>query len=371
MNQAKYDAYKDKAGLTALREQAEELRTNVDAPADVSMFEVYEQTTDGVEPGKGAIHLMDQLGIDPAVDTIQNMITVSDVNVRYILPEIFREAIRLGLRKAPIYPNIVASTQPLNGLKMTMPYINMSDADARFVGEGETITFGGISYGAKEIKVRKMGRGIKITDETRQYSTLNVVSLFLQDFGVRLGYGLDALAIDVLLNGEQLDGSESAPVIGVGTANTLVYADLLRIWIRLSRMGKNATTMIGGEAIAMLLLNLPEYKNRSVGTPIATLDIKTPIPTTSSIFIHGGLPDSQIIIMDPRSTLLKFDSQPLKVESERIVSNQTEASYATLTTGFAIMFRDSRVVLDDSILFSAAGFPAYMNVDVLAQSTIK
>jgi hypothetical protein len=337
---------------------------------DVSMFDVFQQKQ-GLKEG-GAIALMEDLGIDPGVDTISNILTISDVNVRWIIPEIFREAIRLGLRKAPIYPNVTASEQPLNGLKLTMPYINMSDADAKFVGEAETIQFGGISYGSKEIKVRKMGRGIRVSDEIRQFSTINVVSLFLQDFGIRLGYGLDTVAIDVLLNGEQLDGSESAPVIGITTANTLTYSDILRIWIRLSRMGKNATTMVLGEAIALTMLNLPEFKFRLTNGPyIATLDIKTPIPDRASVYIHGNIPATQIIILDPTSTLLKFNSRPLLIESERIVSNQTEATFATLTTGFAIMFRDSRVVLDSSLAFSAAGFPSYMNVDVLETSTIK
>ncbi len=371
MNQLQYDKSIYRPEIRELYEQANSLRTDADSATDVSLFDMFEQKH-SIEKGQGVGKLMDDLGFDPSIDTISNMVGVNDVNVRWIIPEIFREAIRLGLRKAPIYPNIIASEQPLNGLKMTMPYLNMSDADAKFVNESETIQFGSISYGSKEIKVRKMGRGIKISYETRRFSTLNVVSLFLQDFGVRLGYGLDSLAIDVLLNGEQTDGSESAPVIGVGTANTLAYSDLLRIWIRLSRMGKTATTMLGGEAIALLLLNLPEFKNKVLGTPLANLDVKTPIPTSSSIYIHGGIPDNQIVIMDPRTTMLKFNSEPLLVESEKIVSNQTEASYATLTTGFAIFLRDSRIVLDDSVAFASGhGFPSYMNVDALEQSQIK
>lgn len=367
MNQTKYDNSKHKGEVQALFMQAESLRNDANAPMDVSLFEVFEQKNEGLKTEA----LFEDLGIDPGSTTISNILTVADTNVRWIIPEIYRDAVRLGLRKAPIFPNIIASTQTLGATKLTMPYINMSDADAKYVGEAETIQFGNISYGSKEIKIRKMGRGFKISDEVKQFSTLNVVSLFLQDFGVRLGYGLDTLALDVLLNGEQANGSESAPVIGVGTVGTLAYMDLLRVWIRLSRMGKNATVMIGGEAIALLLLNLPEFKNKVLGAPLANLDVKTPIPTSSSIYIHGSIPDSQIIILDPKTTMLKFDSRPLLVESERIVSNQTEATYATISCGFAIMFRDSRLVLDDSLAFSSNGFPAYMNVDALEMSQIK
>ena len=67
--------------------------------------------------------------------------------------------------------------------------------------------------------------------------------------------------------------------------------------------------------------------------------------------------------MDPSSTLVKFNAQPLLVESEKIVSNQTQAFYATLTTGFAKLFRDSAVVMDKSVTIIASPFPAYMDVD--------
>jgi len=53
------------------------------------------------------------------------------------------------------------------------------------------------------------------------------------------------------------------------------------------------------------------------------------------------------------------------VESERIVSNQTQATYATLTTGFSKLFDDSVVVIDKSLNITTAGFPAYMEVDDL------
>jgi len=53
---------------------------------------------------------------------------------------------------------------------------------------------------------------------------------------------------------------------------------------------------------------------------------------------------------------------PLMVESERIVSNQTEAFYASFTLGFAKMFTDACLILDKSKAFSGYGFPAAMDI---------
>lgn len=91
------------------------------------------------------------------------------------------------------------------------------------------------------------------------------MGIFLRDFGIQLGYAMDNLAIDTGINGDKIDGSESAPVIGVGTTSEgIQYRDLLRIWIRGSRMGRNFTSMIGGEDEALNILDLPEFKVRSM-----------------------------------------------------------------------------------------------------------
>lgn len=305
------------------------------------------------------------MGINPSMDTISNLFTVPDSSVRWLVPEIIREAIKLGLRKSPIWSDMIATEQTIKGLSITQPFINMSDAAPYYVGEGESIPFGNISYGQKQVSVRKMGRGIKISYEVKDYVSLNVVGLYLQDFGVKLGQALDTLLIETLINGEQTDGSESAPVIGIDTPGTLAYADFLRIWIRMGRLGKVPKNMIGGETAANATLNLPEFKNPVQGSPILSLNVKTPIPKTSNYYVNGNVPDNQQIIIDPSSAIIKYNAQPLLVESEKIIQNQTEETYATLTSGFGILFRDSRIVVDSSLDIDAAGFPAYMEVDDL------
>jgi len=68
-------------------------------------------------------------------------------------------------------------------------------------------------------------------------------------------------------------------------------------------------------------------------------------------------------VVDRSSSVLKFNARPLLVETERIVSNQTEGTYATLTTGFGVIYRDARALLDGDVNFATDGFPAWMDVD--------
>ena len=337
---------------------AESLRNDDTAPRDVTLSEVVQEK---FEVELSALYA--DLGIDPTVDTINNLMTQVDEDVRWLVPEIIRDSIRVGLREAPIWPNLTASEQELSGKTVTMPFINLSDAAPRKVGEAETIPLGSISYGQKSVSTFKIGRGITITYEVKQYVSLDVISIFFQDFGVKLGQAMDTLAIDVLMNGDQADGSESAPVIGVATPNTKVYKDFLRLWVRASRMGRKFNTIIGGEQAAMDTLDLAEFKDRNNGTPDHNLDLKTPVPRDAAYYIHGNVPTDQEIMVDPRYALIKFNVQPLLIESEKIVSNQTEGFYASLTTGFGKIFKDSTVILDKSLDFATNGFPTYMDVD--------
>lgn len=370
MNTKKFNDSKLKSKLLQIHQLTEGLRDDANSPVDAAFHEVANEAVEGANY-ESFEAVMADLGVQTHTDTIQNLLTTQQVDAKWLVPEILRNYIKLGMSRAPIYPNITATEETIAANRVKVPQINQMDATPRWVGEGETIQLSEISYGSKEFKVRKMGRGIKLTDELKRWSSLQLVSLFLGDFGVRLGYGLDSLAINVLLNGEQADGSESAPVIGVATVNTLTYKDLLKVWLRLSRMGKNPTTMVGGEDMALEILDLPEYKrSNNNAAPVASLNMRTTVPTNSDFFIHSSVPSDEVVILDKATTMSKFNTMPLKVESERIVSNQTEATYVTLATGFATLFRDSRIVLDKSVAFATNPFPDYMNIDAMAVDTI-
>lgn len=366
MNKVQYGKSKYKDDVEGIVRNMNAIRKDKEKPIDINLAEFVNKKYGGLSMEA----FYQDLGIDPSIDTIENLISLPDPSVRFLYPEIIRDAIRLGLRRAAIWPNMVAVEQTVANPTVTQPWINMSDATPKLVGEAETISTGTISYGQKTLKLTKMGKGVKISYEVRQYVTINVVAVFLQDMGIKLGQGLDTLMIKTLINGEQADGSESAPIIGVATVGTLTYADLLKVWIRMSRIGRKADSIIGGEAAALETLDLDEFKLKTVGTPFSNLVLKTPVPAGTNYFVHGNVPTDQQIVIDSNSTLVKYNAQPLLLESEKMVSNQTEATYATLTTGFGIIYRDGRVIIDQSLDFAANGFPSYMDVDALENVVI-
>lgn len=372
MNSAQYSKSLYKNDVKEAVQACNAMRTNSEGPTDVSLAQFVQ-----AKWGVSMETFYQDLGINASVDTIRNIVSMPDESVRWLVPEIIRDAIRLGLRKNPIWRDFIASEQQLANPSVIIPSWNMSEAMPRYVGEAETIQKGAVSFGQKQMKFRKLGKGLRISYEVAQYVTINVMSIFLQDFGVKLNLGLDSLLIDILINGEQADGSESAPIVGIGTSGlaNFNYQDLLRVWIRMSMLGRMPFGIIGGEAAALQVLNLAEFKTNTMGgtaaagvAPNSRLDLRTPIPTTSAYYIHGAVPNNYQILVDRSSAVIKYNVQPLLVETDKIVSNQTLETYCSLTTGFGILYRDARVVINAAAAFSGNGFPTWM--DVAAQENV-
>ncbi len=319
------------------------------------------------------------IGVNPSQASIASLMAMPDFNenFRWLIPEVIREAIRLGLRKNPLYPNLIAAEETVAQAQVTMPFINMSDAMPTLIGEAETIPMGSVSFGQKIVKLHKIGCGMKITDEVQQYVAINVLSMYMQDIGVKLNLAKDVMAIDVLINGET-GNSNAAPVIGVNTIfNSAVsgtgigYKDLLRAWIRMGMLGRMPQSMLSNEDMALEILTLPEFTNRLLllaGIETKNLNLRTPIPSTNNYDVHGAMPDSdQVMLIDNTSSLIKLNAQAIRVESDRIAERGVNGTYVTETTGFAKMFVDAAVIIDQSLDYATHTFPSYMNVAAIQQ----
>lgn len=303
-------------------------------------------------------------GIDPNVHTFDNVIS-APFDTRWLVPEIIREAIREGLRRAPIYPNIIRSDEPCDNVTVTLPKLNFSgDTKMETTNEGEVIPVGYVSYGSKTVPVSKVARGIQITYEAIRFTKLNLVNVFFEDVGVRLGHSLDAAALAVAINGDQDGGTESAPVIGVDTvANGVTYYDQGRVWVRGGLIGRNFQTMIGDEAMALKIINLDEYKDRAVGAPMP-LNVHIPIVTNPELYAHVNIPASKLLMMDKNFSLIKLTAESLQMESEAIINRQLKGTYVWLITGFAKLFRDAAILVDGTVDFDdpGNGWPDWMTV---------
>lgn len=316
------------------------------------------------------------LGIDPGRHTLESLMTMPEfpTGYRWIAPEVIREAIRLGLRKNPIHPALIAAEENVPQPTVIMPFINKSDSTVRKVGEAETIPVGSVSFGQKSVKIEKSAVGLKITDEVRQYVPLNILSIYLQDVGVNLNLALDTLAIETLINGDQANGSGAITQIGVAdTANGITYdKDLLRAWIRMGRLGKLPSGILSNEDAALDILALQEFKGYNGLVQKAKLEMETPIPASQKYWIHGAMPSGKkIMLLDSSSALIKLNASALRVESERIAERQITGTYVSVVTGFATLFDDARLLIDGASTITSKPYPAQFNAGLAEQVKIK
>lgn len=316
--------------------------------------------------GFGSIETFyNSIGVSGSNTSINQLMTVPefDDSFRWLIPEVVREAVRLGLRKNPIYGSLIAAEETVSQPSVILPFINMSDAMPKKLNEAESIPVGTTSFGQKTVKLFKVGTGLKVTDEVQQYVSLNILSLYLQDVGVKLGQALDTLAIDTLINGDQASAGDACAVIGTETGTSFTYKDFLRAWIRMGRIGKMPSGILSNENQALEILELAEFKALAGKATLQNIQVQTPVPASQNYWIHGAMPTTnQAMLVDTTSALIKLNSTALRVESERIASKQLNGTYVTLTTGFATLFRDARLILDKSLAFSGNGFPSYFDI---------
>ena len=311
-----------------------------------------------------------ELGIDPNRVTVEQLMTM-DEDTRWLFPEIVRDAISKGLGIIPFTDDIVASKETIGNNAQTLPYIDFSQMKSmkgKKVTPGSTIEEDTILFGDKTVKINKIAKGIKVPYESVKYATLNLLATYFKGVGARIQRDLNDLAVDTLINGDNgIDANgnsvdESAAVIGVkDTASGITYYDYLRAVIRMSKIGRPITSMIGGEEQIINIMNLDEFKKRETGVANTQLNLKTPVPTKLDTFISDEVGSKKVVLLSKPFSIVQLTSTPLLVESDKIIMRQLHVAAASITTGFAVVYRNGRVVIDGSKTYSSASFPSWMN----------
>jgi len=295
-----------------------------------------------------------ELDVDPTSVSIGQVLDRQDEAVRWLVPEIFRDAIRKGFIASPIYRDFIIREETVAQPTQVAPFWDTTGIDnsPKPLGAGESMELGALKYGQKTVHISKSGIGLEIVDEAIRYSSISLMSLFVQDVGIKLASSLTRELISVLINGDQADGSEAAGVVGVGTANTMAWNDFIRVFVRGGLRNRNWTKVIGNEITINYMLDMPEFRtSNKVANPELRLNVKTPgvLPQALDAYVHNAVPNNQLIMVDPTLAVVQLTSMPLTVESDRIVQRQLNGTYVSLTTGFMNIFKDARIILDRSV----------------------
>ena len=330
------------------------------APEDLSFGE-FAQERWGI-PSLAA--LLNLAGIDPGKVTIEQLSSLPDLpnDARWILPEVFLEPIRTGFRKPAMYADLIRDTINVNSASITVPEIKMSDAQMQRINEGESIPLGTVEFGGKQGRVFKIGRGFRLTDEVVMFSTINLLSPFLEDLGIKMNMSQSALAIRTLIDGEKDANAASAATIGVNDPTKgFQYMDFLKAHARFDRLGNSCDIALVNEDAYVAIKNMAEVKGLIGNNQLMKVDSDLKNLTSQSMRVHGLIPENTVMFVDKLKALRRLMAKPLMVESERIVSKQTNVVYATAMLGFMTFLRDGRFMMKSDLPYVGNEFPAFMD----------
>jgi hypothetical protein len=323
---------------------------------DVSFKSYLDEVWPGMTPEK----FYAEAGIDISQMTVQKMLTTSDLN-RYLFPEVFRDAIIRGMEYTPIYSRLITGEETIDGMGVTMPSMDWrilplgstprTTYQMRDTAETATITEADVVvYNEKVVNLVKQARGLKMSYESLMFTPINLATVYFEEMGVVLGADLDRNLINIAINGDQADNSQSSPVIGAATANTLLYTDIARAWIRFKRINRNSSAMLSSEADAITILNMDQFARKypipAQALAPTTITVNTPLPSNQDILVHDAVPTGKLVMIDDARAFVQLTAMPLLMETDKIIARQLNETFVSIITGFANIFKDGRLILD-------------------------
>jgi hypothetical protein len=282
---------------------------------------------------------------------------------RFLIPEVIMAAVRTGYTGSAQHPNWTAGTQNLAMMKATMPQLLRGNTSVSRVNEGANIPLGSVRFGQKSVDVYKVGTGFSLTDELIDISSMDLVSIFLQEVGTDMAIGGDWAAMQVLINGEQPNGSESAPVVGVlDPTKGFQYGDFKKAFSRGKRLGIPYTRVIAGEDDAIDVTSAPQFQGYAGESKLANISTVIGVPERFDLDAFV-LPEDQVMLLNPQRALMKLTHRGMLMEDQRNIQNQTSEIFVSDYINFSIIKRDARLLLDKSQPISLLPYPAYMDID--------
>lgn len=282
---------------------------------------------------------------------------------RFLFPELIMSAIRTDYEAALMSNDWIAATQSITQDEITMPHILRGNTIPRKIGEGQSIQFGTIKFGQKKAGIFKVGLGFSLTDELIQRCSLDNLFIFLGEVGNDMSICTDYEAYRVLRNGEQENGSESAPVIGVEDTNDgTTYRDFKFVTSVMKRLKRNPERIITGLNDSIDLTTLPQFQGFSGGNKLVNIKNMLGVPDSVDMDTYA-VADKETMFLDPKKAMAKLKYGGMKTETRRNPQNGTEEIFVSDYVGFAILRRDARVVLDADQSREDAPLPSYMDVD--------
>lgn len=294
---------------------------------------------------------LNDVGIEHLENVRCESLIASETGLRGIFNEIVRRAIIKGVKGAPIYPALASEQQrALTAPTVILPFVDVTESIPEQSAEAAGFPLAKAAFGTRSIELKKYGLAVRITDEAVRWSSVNIVSLLMQNQGRKLGMLFDAVALYVMLNGDQVDNSMTPVQVGVAdTGEGFTFDDWIHVSLEFNALGQNADLIIAGMEESEKLHKIPQFQEPvyRVGdrTFIQVNFQNAKISRNVTILTKSNMPDNTIQVADSRTLLLQTNGKPLLIENDRDILDQTRLSVMSQEICFGNIERTARVTL--------------------------
>ena len=300
------------------------------------------------------------MGFSPSQTVEQFNEFARNLNNPALVANVILDAIRLGLEQSPIYSALISRQINVDAATITVPYISGISDPIQNRTEGETIKTTRLKVGTKDVKTEDLAQGIKFTANEIAFVRVDMLAQFFLQTQLQMGQKLDKMAIDILANGNVAE--ETAPVVGIQTAGTLTYKDIMRVILRMNILGKSPNTILSSEGGFLDILDLSEFKGGMYQDKLVQLNSNIMLPRSMALVNSMWTSDNVFWLIDTMRALQLIVSRPLMFENEKEILTQEFVFVATMKAGFVKGLRDAAVCVDTTLNFGSHGFPTYMDL---------
>lgn len=289
--------------------------------------------------------LMDR-NINLKMGTVEQFYTSTDNSI--LFPEFINRNVRLGLtqtsQKEVTLEDLIASTSFIDSGLYEDIKAKFSDKEVEYkkISEGVAFPSVTISKSNKEIHLVKIGVSLDASYEVLRRMKLPLLKAHLQLLGRRLRQMMVAMAVHTLIKG---DGTGNPAVISQRVMN---YATMVEFLLTMTPW-ESTIWFAKKELIAELLL-LPELKDSGLfDTSNGGFAKLLGNPLKKFAWDQTDLGNDQLFQVDKNAALelIKETGSEL-VETDKVITRQTEKTAISLVLGFSKIFDEAAVIFEKS-----------------------
>ena len=263
-------------------------------------------------------------------------------NSAALFPEYISRAVRQGMERADILPNLVATVTDIEGMdyRSIVSAPSEDDKSLKIVSEGAAIPQTTVKTRENLVKLHKRGRMLVASYVALRFQRLDLFTVTLNQIGAYIARAQLKDAIDVLRNGD--GNNNAADNVAAETSGELSYGDLVKLWASLAPYELN--TILAPTAQMQQILAMPQMQDATAGLDFQGTG-KMVTPLGASLLHAPEMESGAIIGLDKNCALEMVQAGGVMTDYDKLIDRQLERAAITCTAGFSKIFTEAAKTL--------------------------